>query len=434
MLTTREAASLLIIGFAVVILIAIPNMRRAIAPHLGSLLKAVFAPKLLFAYFIVVAMASASTGLALHVGLWDWSLLKDTIVLTGAVALPMTFWSMSAKSGGDLFWRVLRGTLGLTALLVFYLDTAPMPLVGELFFQAIATVLVMLQAVSQTKAEFLPAKKLCDFLLGVMGVFLIVWSTMSVINSPPDWAEAFRSLLFSFWLPLTLLPFFYVFGFSAVVEVVLGRFKVLQGALTVRRTLAVLVGSQLRLSIIQQLNGRYRNVAQGSGFWEGLQRMKDFRTDLKRREVEEFQRILSLKQNSGRSGLDTNGRHLDRREFDGTKKQLEALWGYQQGQFERLGNRYWDHLTNLMVDVERHGLPTEHGIVVEVAKNGQVWRAWRHTPGGAVLGTGGAERLSQFYFQGEVQPTGWPGSSPEWVDSTQEEWPPDWRMNDGTKL
>lgn len=325
MLTTREAASLLIIGFAVVIFIAIPNLRRSLTPHLGSLLKAVLAPKLLLVYFIVVAMTSASTGLALYVGLWDWILLKDAIVLTGAVALPMTFWSMSAKSGGELFWRVARGTLGLTTLLVFYLDTAPMPLVGELFFQAIATVLIMLQAAGQAKAEFLPAKKLCDFLLGAMGVFLIFWSTLSVINSPPDWAEVLQSLLFSFWLPLTLLPFFYVFGFSAVVEVVLTRFKVPQGALTVRRILAVMVGSRLRLSIIQQLNGRYRNVAQGSSFWEGLQRMKDFRTDLKRREVEESQRILSLEQNSGKLGLDSNGRHLDRREFDGTKKQLEAL-------------------------------------------------------------------------------------------------------------
>ena len=72
--------------------------------------------------------------------------------------------------------------------------------------------------------------------------------------------------------------------------------------------------------------------------------------------------------------------------------------------------------------------------VVETAERGQVWRAWRRTPGGAVLGTGGAEHRSQYYVQGDTLPAGWPGRSPEWVDAAREEWPPDWNKNDGTRL
>jgi hypothetical protein len=56
-----------------------------------------------------------------------------------------------------------------------------------------------------------------------------------------------------------------------------------------------------------------------------------------------------------------------------------------------------------MVDADRHGLPSNHGFVVETADHGQVWLAWRRTPGGALLGTGGAEHRSRYYF-----PTGRP--------------------------
>lgn len=86
------------------------------------------------------------------------------------------------------------------------------------------------------------------------------------------------------------------------------------------------------------------------------------------------------------------------------------------------------------MDAEKYGLPTDHGFKVEVAEVGQVWRAWRKTPGGAVLAVGGRERRSMFYFQGDAPPISWRGDSDEWVDAAREEWPPDWDKDDGTRL
>lgn len=434
MLSTREIASLILLGTVISSFIVVPKLRRTIVPSLWDLLKSAFAWKLLIVYILVVLVSAGSTTLGWLIGLWDWRLLKDAILLTGAVVLPMTMRAFSFKSGSDLVHKLVRDTLSLTALLVFYLDTSPLPLIGELVLQTFATFLVMMQAFARTKSDYLPAKKLFDVLLFMLGTFLLVWTTLEVVTSPPDWSEVLRSLLFSFWMPLTLLPFFYSIGFFVVAETVLARFTALQTPLTVRRVLAVLVGCRLKLSLIKQLNGRYNYVAHGSGFRDGLRLMRDFRADLQRRHADESQRLALLEQNVGQSGIDVDGFHIDRREFDVTKKRLDWIWTCQNAQFERQGNRYWDHLSDLIVDSERHGLPAEHGFVVEVAAQAQVWRSWRRTPGGAILGTGGAEHGSQFYFQGDVPPTTWPGSSPDWVDAAREAWPPDWNKDDGSRL
>lgn len=434
MLTSREAASLILIGAVALVFAVLPGLRRSVAPSFRSLLKAALAPRLLVVYLIVLAISTASTTLAWRLGLWDQGLLKDAIILTLTVVLPMTFRTLSFKSGGELAQKLVRETLGLTALLAFYLDAAPLPLVGELIFQAIAVILILLQGVARTKAEWHPAKRMCDWILGLMGLSLVAWSTFTIISSPPDWSSLLSSLTFSFWLPLSLLPFFYVFGFYGVTETVRARFRALRNPFTPRLMLAFMIGTRLRLSLLARFSGRYNNVAEANGLRDGLQRMRGFREDLKRRDREEFERLESLKKNAGQSGVDNEGLHLDRREFEVTKSRLNWIWTCQNGQYERHGGRYWDHLTDLIVDAERHELPADHGFVVEVAEGGQIWRAWRRTPGGAVLGTGGMEHRSQYYFQGEDAPDGWPGASSEWVDAARETWPADWDKNDNSRL
>lgn len=434
MLTTRESASLILLAAFVLTLAVVPKFRKHLAPSFREVLRAAFARPLPGVYVLILIVASASTLLASKIGIWDWSLAKDAFIVTATVVFPMTFKSFSFKSGGGLALHLLRDTIGLAALVTFYLDATPLPLVGELILQPIVTVLVVLQAFARTDAKYSPARRLCDVLLILIGAFLITSSSVQLFSSDPDWWELLRSLLFNFWLPLSLLPFFYIFGFYAMTDTVRARFRAIRKPFTPRLMLAFMLGTRLRMSLLARFNGRYNRVADSSGFRDGLRRMRDFREDLARRDREEVERLAGLHENSGIGGLDADGRHVDRREFDVTKKRLDWIWTCQNGQWERQGNRYWDHLTDIIVDAEKHGLPEQHGFVVEVSEAGQVWRSWRVTPGGAVLGVGGRERRSMFYFQGEAPPVGWPGDSDEWVDAARKQWPPDWSKNDETRL
>lgn len=435
MLTSRELATIIIIVATIAVVFVVPKFRAHMAPSLKAVVRAAFVPRLVWLYLVVVLVAASSTALAWVIGLWDLNLLKDTVILTLTVVFPMSFRSLSFKSGGELAHKLVRDTLALTALLTFYLDAAPLPLGWEIVYQLTAIFLAMLQAFAATKPEYVPAKRLCDVSLFVIGVFLIVWTTTSLIQTPPDWSEFFQSLFFGFWLPLTLLPFFYVFGFYAVTETTLARFRAIEKPLSRRVTLAVMIGTRLRLSLLARFSGRYNYVGDASGFRDAMNKMRSFRSDLTRRDAEESNRLRELTDNVGANGVDDSGRHLDRREFDVTKKRLNWIWTCQNGQYERQGERYWDHLTDWIVDADKHGLPKNHGFVVETADEGQTFQAWRRTPGGAVLAVGGRERRSMFYYQGENPPVSWPSAGTDgWCDASQEAWPPDWNHNDGTRL
>ena len=435
MLTSRELATVIIIVATIAVVLGVPKLRAHMAPSLKAVMRAAFVPRLVWLYLVVVSVAASSTALAWAIGLWDLGLLKDTVILTVTVVIPMTFRSLSFKSGGELAHKLVRETLALTALLTIYLDAAPLPLGWEIVYQLTVSFLAILQAFAATKPEYAPAKRMCDFLLFVFGVFLLMWTAISLIQTPPDWSEFFQSFFFGFWLPLTLLPFFYVFGFYAVIETALARFRAIRKPLPRRVALAVMVGTRLRLSLLARFSGRYNYVGDAIGFRDALSRMSSFRNDLARRDAEESNRLRGLIDNVGTNGVDHSGRHLDRREFDVTKKRLDWIWTCQNGQYERQGERYWAHLTDWIVDADKHGLPTDHGFVVETADEGQMFRAWRRTPGGAVLAVGGRERRSMFYYQGENPPVSWPSAGTDgWRDASKEEWPPDWNHNDGTRL
>ena len=86
-----------------------------------------------------------------------------------------------------------------------------------------------------------------------------------------------------------------------------------------------------------------------------------------------------LRRYCGSHELDDEGRRLDRREFPETIRALHWLATCQMG-WHRNRDRYRrDLLRVLGDDFTRHGLPTESGITLRVAPDGQSWYAWRRT-------------------------------------------------------
>lgn len=114
-----------------------------------------------------------------------------------------------------------------------------------------------------------------------------------------------------------------------------------------------------------------------------------------------------------------------------TKKRLRWIATTQAARYEMNGGRFWDDLTDWIVDAERHGLPPEHGFITEVSEDGQRWRSWRRLPNGTYLSIGGAAGEGDFFMSGETPPRTWPGFDSDWTSDLKDPaLPPDWAKSD----
>src|SRR5699024_9294719 len=238
------------------------------------------------------------------IGLWDTSLLKDTVILTATVAFPLTFRSFAVKTGRQLAVSVVYDTMGFTTFVVLYLDSAPFPLLGEIAIQTTVSLLALVLVVANTNRNFGRIAWASNVLLGCLGIVLITWTIFQTVASPPVWNDFFQSFFYHLWLPLSLLPFFYAFGFVAKAEVELVRLKVCSSAIPLPVVLAIAVGTRLRISHLTALKGQHRLLSKAEGFFESLRILKTIRKDSESRQMLEKQRLRTLESNAGVSGTD----------------------------------------------------------------------------------------------------------------------------------
>lgn len=438
MLTTREIASLILLGAALIALLSWPATRSALHEGLSSIARAL-RWKLVVSFLALLCWIAVCLRLGSLVTLWDSSLLKDSIIITLTFAIPMMFRIPKAETGGAIVRRLALDALGFVALLEFYVNVEPLPLVGELLLQVVATALVMLNSVAATKREWASVRKLTGGLLSMIGVGLVLWTTAAVLRDRDtlDWIGLLRSFLLGVWLPALLLPFFYVAAFLMAAETLFVRLRLVSSVtrLPIRVRIAVFMGLRLSVKLASRFIGRYNQVAESRSFRETSSFMRTFRREVRKQDEVEIQRVAMLVANTGLAGVDANGAQLDRREFHETKERLRWVSVCEMGRYEGNGRRYWsdaDGLTDIIVDASKHGLPADHGITVQAAPDDQRWRAWRVLPSGWVLAIGGSGWRSEWVYTGPAAPISWPGGGDQrWVDAmTAPELPPDWSRSD----
>jgi len=439
-LTTREFVTLIWISVLIVLAVAIPAWRRVVWPALGPVLKALAQWKIIVLLLAYFAWCALVVWIGCLVGAWTPSLVKDTVIIALTAGLPTMFRLSDAKSGPLILRRVLFETVGLTAILLFLLNLESFPFWIELFFQPITAFLAMMAAVAAINPEHAAVRRLSNVLLGLSALAAVTWAIVRLLQewSTLDLIETGRSFALTIWLPFLTLPFFYGVAFLTAASGILFRLgwsHSRKKSPPVHVTLAVLIGLRFRLSLASRMLGEYNQIGDSPTFGSALRAMRDFRSDIRQKNESERERLDALRRNTGQAGTDDQGAQLDRREFDGTKRQLERLSVSQMGHYNGQ-NYYWKDQAHLWVEPQKFGLPTEPPFVVETTSDGQRWRGWRRTPSGWVLGIGGKGSHSEWLYSAAEPPHAWPGDAGSpWIDTLKEpDLPPDWEKDDGTRL
>ena len=425
-LDNRELASLTVLGIIAFLALRKPDSRRTLGKDFKNLATQLANPKLWIPFAVYFLWVFGCVYFASRIGLWGWILTKDTLLIVFGVGLVLLAKATEQKSGRELLMSVYREAIGVSALLIFYLNLAPLPYFLELPLQIAIIVLVFAEA--QHDGQNWPRA-----MLTIVGVGLLVWTSIQLIEGwgTLDHGELLMKLALSIWLPLALFPLLYPFAFFAAVEGAAVRTGIGGKPWTRRSRLAFFLGLKGSLRYAASFNGRYREIRDKRKFREARSFMQEFRADVNGRQNIRQRQEQTLKTWTGVSGTDKWGAQLDRREFDGTKRALRHLQLSQMGWFDREGGQFWgpEKSDLMMLPSSWTGLPEKHQVVVEVQSDPQIWRAWRTLPSGWVLGIGGKHRADSELYSAAEPPLTWPGSE-GWVSEMSPEIPIDWARDD----
>ena len=267
--------------------------------------------------------------------------------------------------------------------------------------------------------EHRSVRSLAGRLAALVGFTAFGWTVLAAIDqwTVIDHGQLLREAVLPVWLTVGVVGFLYPFTLYMSYEQLLKRMRWRANGRPVwRQQLAVLVSAGPRLSVVRELQGvANHDVVNADGFRAALQAIRHVRRERRAEREAERAAAQRLIDNAGVDGWDDDGKRLDQREFEETRKALQWLATCHMGHY-RHDDRY---RRDLLPIVERHfvrdGLPEQHGVVMTVASDGQSWYGYRKTVSGWYFAIGAAgPPPDQWCYDGPHPPAGFP-SEDSWA-------------------
>lgn len=220
--------------------------------------------------------------LAKHLGLWDVSHAKDSIIWLVVIGFGLVLNSDRASKHDGFFRRTITGAIGLTALLEFYMNVLVFPLPVELVLQPVLVLLGLLSVVAGLNAKYRPAKSLVDGILAISGILIAVLVGSQLVHDWPsiDKPGLLLDLALPVWLTITSLPFVYAFGMILNYEVAFMRIAFATNDRRARRRayLAIVLGLHLRIRALRSFAAPWsRRLAEAHTLREALGVVREYR-------------------------------------------------------------------------------------------------------------------------------------------------------------
>jgi len=429
-LSTREWATVFWASVLLVLGVALPFVRSAFAPLLKTLLRFW---QLHLAVLVLVGWTAGVVYLGYLVGAWNRDLLKDTIAWFVVYGVATVFAATQAAKEDRYFRRALLSTLAVSALMQFTLNLHAFHFAVELLLQPVVTLLFLLGVVAAMEPGTLPVKKLVDWLLVIVGLWVVVATSEGLSDSwrGIDPRQTGLAFAFSIWLPLAMLPFVYVLAltltYGTIFKLTSFRNERRRPPLAVRMAIIYGLNGNLRaVNDLPQHHLQFRAISRSRSFRQALGHVREYQWAREHRRREEEIEAARIAWYAGDKRRRADGTLLDQREFEVTKNALRWIQTCHLGHYNDRA-RYRQDLMDLLGNFRQQGLPPDSGITMHVSKNGQSWYAWRRTPSGYVLGIGANDgRANEWLYESWEPPRGFPGRDSSWGD-TPFDTPPNWR-------
>jgi hypothetical protein len=221
---TREIA--IICWLFVLILWAFSQ--KNIRNSLFGVLKSLFQIKILSVIIVAIIYTGLTVLLLAKIGIWEWILLKDTIYWFTAVAFVLMMSTNKANQEKGFFIKILKDNLKIILFLEFILTLYTFNLIAEIILVPILVFIGAMSAVSELKKEYLPVKKLFDFILSLIGIFFIIFALGKVFGDFQNimTSQNLKTLILPPLLTVAFIPFVYFFALIMAYETLFVRLSI----------------------------------------------------------------------------------------------------------------------------------------------------------------------------------------------------------------
>jgi hypothetical protein len=224
-LSSREKASILWVGIFLIWMLS----KKGIRGSLSRVLVPFFNKKLLLLYFFMIAYVGIELFLCSKIHLLDISLTKDVIFWILGTAFILLIDSNKVNGGEKYFRKKVFDSLKLVLLLEFIMNFYTFNILVEIVLVPGIFILVVMSTVAGAKDELLPAKKIIDFILAVVGVGIVIYVIANLASNFNELVtfNSVRTFIFPLILTIMYLPFIYFVALIMAYELLFVRLKVL---------------------------------------------------------------------------------------------------------------------------------------------------------------------------------------------------------------
>ncbi|ASW56483.1 hypothetical protein CIK06_23465 [Plantactinospora sp. KBS50] len=376
------------------------------------------------------------TWLAERLSLWTTDLLGSVVLWFLLVGFVWFINLGDANKDPDFFKRRFFETLGLTALLEFFINAQVMPLPLELVAQVILLIVVILNVIAASDEKYKPAAKLTSGILFFATMGLLTYSVAHLVSGwdSLDKRGLLNELLMPIWLTAATIPVLYLFAFYMAYESLFVRLSFFNNRRkpSLRARLGIVTGIRGALVDIQQFRGGpAHDAAQARTTSDARAAVRRFKEERALDRAARAAARQALVDNAGRKGTDGDGLLLDRREFAETKDALRWLATCHMGWYRNADrpDEYRADLLDVLSGSRQFEFESGEPVVAKVRKDRQAWYAYRRTPSGHVFGIGASgPPPSQWFYDAPTLPSGYPSTtSIGWTDFMSPD-RPEWRL------
>ena len=193
------------IGIWVIIGLAVILPTKPARQFIKTAIPILFCKKFVIFYIVFLSFLGLVLFALNWAGLWDLTLLKDTVFWVLFVELPLFAKAIEKADGGRFFSNLIRENVAIVVAIEFFVGFWTFSLITEIILIPLTVLISVLQVLAGQDKKHRSAKRFFDGLLVLWGIILLINAIYSLIHAPNQFLSfnTLKSLL----LPLVLLVF-----------------------------------------------------------------------------------------------------------------------------------------------------------------------------------------------------------------------------------